>query len=107
MGSETAPAIMLKHPHEFARELPAALDHAVSRFGRPWEANMIAAYEATLTPAEIKDDCDAINSGNRPTVIQNAQKAGERQKATSTQLLANAASDALDQLMPLLGEKRP
>lgn len=101
MGTETVPMIAAKHPGELSKKLPLALDHAVDKFGPQWEVNMIAAYAATLTPAEIKGDCEAINSGDRATIIRNAAKAGGRQQATSTELLKDAASAALDQLMPI------
>lgn len=102
MLTQTFKMIMLKSPAELRAELPAALNHTIDKYSGQWERNMVAAYAETLTPSQLRQNCDAINAGDQSTVRKFATTAGERNREKSIKLVQDATSEVLGRLMHLL-----
>jgi hypothetical protein len=87
-----------KDPEGFDKRLSRAVDHALVRYGKQWDANFAQAYSDTLNEQELSAVCAAMNENDKESFRPFADRVGTDMKAKSTHLLQMAGVEVIKEL---------
>jgi hypothetical protein len=95
----TGTMVAEQDPAGFEKRLSVAIDHALDRHGKQWDANLGQAYSDTLDLQELSALCAAMNEDDKASFGRFADRVGPSMKAKSTPLLQLAGIEVLRELV--------
>lgn len=98
-STATSTLVVEKDPAGFDGRLSRAVDHALERHGKQWEANLARAYSDTLSQHELSALCNAMNENDMGRFGRFADRVGTEMKSKSTPLLQLAGTEVLKELI--------
>jgi len=98
-STATSTLVVEKDPAGFDNRLSKAVDHALERHGKQWDANLARAYSDTLSKQELSALCTAMNENDKGRFGRFADRVGAEMKSKSTPLLELAGTEVLKELI--------
>lgn len=82
----------------FEKRLSEAVDHALERHGKQWDANLAQAYSDTLSQQELAALCTAMNENDKGSFERFANRVGSDMQTKSTPLLEAAGAEVIKEM---------